>query len=150
MANSLGGLLACERWSEGWSATCSSVLDKPPSLAVALVQLVAGLGTGVPQWRHLVEQGVVWRLAKQGHQQGNAEASSALTLDTHHQYERKWWKEEAMNNIVSGCRCKVIFILSFWTFCSESNLFILYWCQDHTSYLQETLTAVRNKAQRVF
>lgn len=59
-----------------------AVLDEPPSLAVALVQLVAGLSAGVAQRRHLVEQGVVGRLAEQGHQQCNAEASGTLTLQS--------------------------------------------------------------------
>lgn len=66
-----------------------AVLDEPPSLAVAL-HLVLGLGAGVAQRRHLVQQGVVRRLAKQGHQQRNTEAGGSLALHaeaqcfTHH------------------------------------------------------------------
>lgn len=67
-------------WWGGRRSTSRAALDQPPSLAVALVQLVAGLGAGVGQRRHLVEQGVVGRLAEQRHQQGHAEASGALAL----------------------------------------------------------------------
>lgn len=70
-------------------AGCGRGLDEPPSLAVALVQLVPGLGAGVAQGRHLVEQRVVGRLAEQRHQQGDAEASGALALHAHKQNERR-------------------------------------------------------------
>lgn len=76
-----------EGWRVGWGrGVC---LDEPPSLAVALVQRVPGLGAGVAQGRHLVEQRVVGRLAEQRHQQGNAEAGGALALHAHKQNERR-------------------------------------------------------------
>lgn len=119
MANSLGGASAGEkRWegggrSGGWVGGRGGGLDEPPSLAVALVQLVPGLGAGVAQGWHLVEQRVVGRLAEQRHQQGNAEASGALALHAHKQNERER---------VSDCHAvKLIFILSFKTSFPESH-----------------------------
>lgn len=88
MVNTLGGwqVESDGREAGGWGGGC---LDEPPSLAVALVQQVPGLGAGVAQGRHLVEQRVVGRLAEQRHQQGNAEAGGALALHARTQAKRK-------------------------------------------------------------